>query len=274
RNKVLFGTFDNKTISQNRFMSALFSNQLFDMETNELNEQVLLFSKAKMLKNITKPKKESDRITWGSDIFTTLQQQGYLDKVETKEEFDSLVKKINQATKLKETCLKKEKQILYTRYINKQLKSVSSNQNLMQSQFREYHKDDYVLDTAIIKQVKSYINSKKYGDYKSCRAQLSNPYFLNNLTVEDKSKALLKMELLLNRYEKTTSEKIKSEVNLRLKTICEESHDYEKNVYRVSDQSLLHLLSSVLNHKEDEAKYNNRIKKKKFRFKKQKQINR
>lgn len=274
KDKLLFGTFDNKTTSQNRFMSAIFSNLLFDMETNELNEQVLLFSRAKMLKNITKPKKESDRITWGSDSFITLQQQGYFDKVKTKEEFDSLVKKLNQATKLKDSCLKKQKQVLYTRYINKQLKSVSSNQNLMQSQFREYHKDDYVQDTSIIKQVKNYINSKKYGDYKSCRAQLSNPYFLNNLTSEEKSKALLKMELLLNRYEKTTSEKVKGEVNLRLKTICEESHDYEKNVYRVSDQSLLHLLSAVLNHKEDEKKYNNRIKKKKFRFKKQKQINR
>lgn len=274
RNKVLFGTFDNKTISQNRFMSALFSNQLFDMETNELNEQVLLFSKAKMLKNITNPKRESDRITWGSDNFIILQHQGYFDKVETKEEFDSLVKKLNQATKLKDSCLKKQKQVLYTRYINKQLKSVSSNRNLMLSQFREYHKDDYVQDTAIIKQVRSYINSKKYGDYKSCRTQLSNPYFLNNLTVEDKSKALLKMELLLNRYEKTTSEKVKCEINLRLKTICKKSHDYEKSVHRVSDHSLLHLLSAVLNHKEDEAKYNNRIKKKKFRFKKQKQINR
>lgn len=274
KDKLLFGTFDNKTTSQNRFMSAIFSNQLFDMETNELNNQVLLFSKAKMLKSITEPQKESDRITWGRDSFITLQQQGYFDKVETKEEFDSLVKKLNQATKLKDSCLKKQKQVLYTKYINKQLKSVSSNRNLMQSQFREYHKDDYVHDNAMIKQVKNYINSKKYGDYKSCRAQLSNPYFLNNLTIEDKSKTLLKMELLLNRYEKTTSEKVKSEVNLRLKTICEEAHDYEKNVYRVSDQSLLHLLSSVLNHKEDEAKYNNRIKKKKFRFKKQKQINR
>ncbi|MFV0498597.1 MAG: hypothetical protein ACK5NF_00965 [Bacilli bacterium] len=272
--KVLFGTFDNNTMTQNRFMNALFSNQLFDMETNELNEQVLLFSKAKMLKNLITPKKETDSITWGSDNFIALQKQGYFDKIESKEEFTILLKKLKQATHLKETSLKKDKQYLYSKYINKQIKLVSSNRNLMQSQFMEYHRNDYVQNTAIIKQVQSYINSKKYGDYKACRGQLNSPYFLNKLPVEDKSKMLLKMELLLKRYESTTNEKVKGEINLRLKRICEESHDYDKNTYQLTNQSLLHLFSSILNHKEEEAKHNNRIKKKKFKFKNKQQINR
>ncbi|MFV0498462.1 MAG: hypothetical protein ACK5NF_00260 [Bacilli bacterium] len=272
--KVLFGTFDNNTVTQNRFMNALFSNQLFDMETNELNDQVLLFSKTKMLKDLIAPKNEKDRITWGSDNFISLQKQGYFDKVESKEEFTILLKNLKQATHLKETSLKKDKQYLYSKYINKQIKLVSSNRNLMQSQFMEYHRNDYVQDTAIIKQVQSYINSKKYGDYKACRDQLNSPYFLNKLPTEDKSKMLLKMELLLNKYESTTCEKIKGEINLRLKRIYEESHDYDKNTYQLTNQSLLHLFSSILNHKEEEAKHNNRIKKKKFKFKNKRQINR
>lgn len=273
-NKILFGTFDNNSMTQNRFMNALFSNQLFDMETNELNEQVLLFSKDKMLKNLIAPQKESDSITWASANFISLQKQGYFDKIESREEFAVLLKKLKQATHLKETCLKKDKQYLYSKYINRQIKLVSSNRNLMQSQFMEYHRNDYVQNTAIIKQVQSYINSKKYGDYKTCKEQLNNPYFLNKLPAEDKSKMILKMELLLTRYESTINEKVKGEINLRLKRICEESHDYDKNVHHLTNQSLLHLFSSILNHKEEEAKHNNRIKKKKFKFKNKRQINR